>query len=549
MQLVSMDIGNGKLVVYVNPETTKIPIPEQVELSTGEITKLDTEEKKKSYYKECVLPNLQFNVETYDTLNSHDPEAWGIVFKSPNLFLNTLTDKEQLSICMAFVAMRQRLQFMSSNTMINDIDTIGELLVILDNEIDLVPKLIDFVTNRMPLPNLDNAGERPHDTDEMTFRRPHMIELTSIAVLCKLLTPIFGQFFWQYKKNINIDNSIKEVHCASILFKIFKKRYNKLILKLNNFVANTVLQHYKKKDDIISAYGGNTAESHALMGEATVFSRKFITVDLYKPDGNLMTYITVCLNHSVETQYKTPASKKIQERNVNSVKDTIADEGNASRMETESIATSKTADVPVIAKWSASYLVRMYKSAMGIPDEIWESAMAYYRMNLPPMTPLSNYLLCTFFGKAIGGAMCISMLPATIYVELSVILQYLMIRKGYHGLAHAMMIIPLNRKKSILTTIDNRVRMTWSSNYSFMNLKKRFPIDIGSTECTNKLKSLVEFLTTNIHSFNTAPVFWEEMNDENMNGREYSCTPDIMENLCDFIIYITDTQYGYKDAI
>lgn len=534
---------NGKLLVYVDPGKVEIPIPESVTKPDGSVVLINTDELRKQYKESQVTEFLRFNAETYDTLTSSDPESWSIVFKSVNTFLATLNKDDHLLIAMTFIAMHKLLRTMTSATMSSVVDKIGMYLVMLDKEIDLVPKLIDFTDKYMPLPNLDNAGERPHDTAAMTFLRPHMVQLTSVALMCKLLTPIFGQFFWQYKNSIDMDNSIKEIHCAAILKPIFENRYRDLILKLNYFVANTIVQHYKKKDDIVSIYGGNTIDSQALNGVSSIYTRKFITVDLNKQDGNLMTYVTVCLTHSVETQYKSSKYKNtIMERDFNGIKDAAVDEGNASRLEDESVATAKTAEIPIIASWSARHLVKLHRQKLNISDEDYESAMAYYRRNLPPMTCISNYLLCTYFGREMGGAAGIAMLPATIYAELAVILQCILISDEYkfYGLAHAIMITPLNRTKPKFTEIDNKVRMTWANTFSFQNFKQKFPNGIGNTECSAKLKDIVEFLTVGVHVFNTAPAIWHLIGEESRNASEYQCTHDIMETLCGFINRVTE---------
>lgn len=543
MKFVCWDTGNNKLAVFMDIGKLKFPIPEQITTQTG-VEYLDTDTKKEEYYESQIHPYRFFNVDTYTALTKPDPENWGIVFKNVNDFLYGLTDKEHMAIAMTYIAMHKLINKMTSSNMFDTTDKISNYLSMLDKEIDLIPKLMTFTEKYMPLPNLDNAGERPHDTDEMTFRRPHMMELTNIALLCKLLTPIFGQFFWQYKNSISVDNSIKEIHCLAMLRQVFEYRHKPLVLKLNNFIRNTVLQQYKKRDDITSAIGGNTIESQTLASEATIYTRKLITVDLSKPGGNLMTYTTVCINNSVETQYKSPMNKRIKERSANSLKDITADEGNASRMETESIATAKTADVPVIARWTAKHIVQLYRGALEISDEMFDSAMAYYRLNLPPMTPLSNYLLCTYFGRVMGGALNISMLNAIAYAELSVILQFIMIRRGYYGLAHAMSMMPLNQKKPFLSDMDNRVRMSWNSSHSFSNLKRRFTIDSGSLQCSAKMKDIVEFLTTYIHSYNTAPVFWDLIGSDNTNSYQFECTADIMDTVCEFITMAIDTQYN-----
>ena len=527
MKITQHTTENGKLLVFVDPEDTVLPLP-------TEIQKKSKEEQKK-YFNDTYLPLLRFNGDTYDTLKKRDTVAWDVVFGSVNKFLTTLTNEEKQAIGLAFISMHNVLQNMTSATLNQSIASLGDLLLKLDQFVDLSPKLEAFVEKDMPIPDLSDVGGRPQDTEKMTFRRPHVLKLTTIALWCKLLAPVFGQFFWQYKKNTNADNDIKEIHCATILTPLFEKRYKDLILKLNYFVGNILIQQFKQKDDIISAYSGNTIDSQALNGVSSIYTRKFITVDLYKKDGNLMTYITTCLKNSVDTQYRTASSKSsIRERETN-LKETTSDEGNTSRLENESFTSKKTADIPLIVEWLIDFEVEHYKQREGMSDDVYEQAMAYYRNNLPPMTPISNYLLCTYFGTDIGGAIGISMISAMSYIKLAIILQFILIKQGFKGLANAIMITPLNRIKTPLTAIDNKVRMTWSNTYAYRNFKQKFPYGVGDRECDGELRKIVEFLTTRVCTYNTAPVFWDLMDEDNKNGQEYQCTEDIMESLCNFI--------------
>ena len=134
------------------------------------------------------------------------------------------------------------------------------------------------------------------------------------------------------------------------------------------------------------------------------------------------------------------------------------------------------------------------------------------------------------------------MISALSYIKLSVILQYFLIKQQFYTLVYAMTIVPINRLKAQLTSIDNKVRMTWCNTYSYRNFKERFPFGIGDKECDAKLKDIVDYITGKVHVYNMAPVFYEMMGVENINGREYQCTPDVMEKLCDFINSVTASE-------
>lgn len=523
MQFEQYKTPSNKFAIYINPEGAVFPTTEPEQIET--LTKL-----------------LYFDVDTYDSLKSGDRAAWDVVFKSINGFLHLLDKEAQDKIIMTFIMMHMKLVSMDKENMLDTIDGIGALLDDLDKNISLCDKLKAYVESSIPIQSFESAGSRPQDSTEMTFNRHHVVELTTIAMLCKLMTPIYGQFFHKYKSNNTVDKSIKEIHCRSMLNQLFERKYHSLIIKLINFICRIIKSVFKI--DIVTAYSGTTLGSQTLNGLSTILTRKFITVDLYKPDGNLMTYITACLKNAVKTQYSTVVSRNsVKERDAKTLKDMPSDEGNASRLEVESRTSSKTADIPIIIEWGVDQLTKSILKKFNVRERDYIAAISYYESHLSPPTPISNYLLCTYFGGMIDGAAGISMISAIAYNKLIVCLQFILINKGYLNLVHAISLQPTIRVKALLTSTDNKVRMTWSNTHAFKNFKQRFPFGVGDKECDGKLKEIVEFITTRVHMYNTAPIISDLLNEESMNGSEYVCQADIVESMCDFINTVTEKTY------
>lgn len=549
MKLVLLDSYAGKKnIVYLDPEDNYFELTNKDTMYTDPDTQtikvLNTEEQKLEYYEKYYKHLLMFDISTYSVLKTSDEEQWDTIFKSINDFVGTLSNEDMVTICKTFLKMNIIIGKMTSNNIMQVIDVLAKEIDLLDLNTNICTKIENFVINRVPIPELDDVGFRPQDSEAMTFRKPHVIQLTAITLLCKLLCPIYGQFFWQFKNHVNIDNTLKESRCATILNVLLKRRYNDIILKFSNFLNNIAIQQCKQKDDITAVFNGQTLMLLVEYGRANLLTRKLVSLDVYDRTKNLMTYATVCFKNCIDTQYRTAAAKNsIKERSNEDLKETTSDEGNTSRLENESITSSKTADVPIIVEWVIENTISKIMQKIEMPDEVYHEAMLYYNRHLPPMTPVSNYLLCTYFGSIINGALGISMISAKVYAQLSVILQYVLVKKGFECLAHAIMLMPMSRVKSSLTNIDNKVRMTWSNTYSYRNFKQRFPFGVGDKECDAKLKEILEFLTTQIHHYNTAPVIWDIMNEENKNDTIYQCTPDVMEKLCDFINLVTEEEY------
>ena len=225
MKFSQYQTDSGKFLVYIDPESTNLPIPNEI-VSNGTTIALNTDEKKQLYFENAYKQLLLFNVETYDTLKKHDLSSWDVVFGPINKFLKNLDDDIKIQICMTFMKMHMYLNEMTSENILDVIQELGTMLNDLDATTDICSKLEVFVNNDIPIPNLEDVGSRPQDTEQMTFRRPHVLQLTAIALLCKLLAPVFGQFFWQYKRNTSVDNNVKEIHCGTIFTTLFNRRYH-----------------------------------------------------------------------------------------------------------------------------------------------------------------------------------------------------------------------------------------------------------------------------------------------------------------------------------
>lgn len=549
MKIVRYENGTKQGIVYLDPERNYFEFTDKnssyIDPDTHEVKPLETDEQKLEYFNKFYKHLLMFDINAYSLLKSLDRNQFEVIFNSVNNFLATLSDDDNIVICKTFLKIHVIINKITSNNILQVIDVLGKEIDQLDMQLDLCTKMEHFVNKYIPIPSLEDVGYRPQDSEAMTFRRHHVIELSAITILCKLLCPIFGQFFYQFKNNVNIDNMLKESRCAAILNVLFKRRYSSIILKFNNFLNNIAIQQCKNKDDVTTVFNGQTLMLLVEYGSANLFTRKLVSLDIYDKTKNLMTYATVCFKNCIDTQYRTSATKNIiKERANDDLKEFTSDEGNASRLENESIISYKPGDVPIIVEWTIEQLINKLIDKAEMPIDIYNEAILYYNKHIPPMTPVSNYLLCTYFGNMIDGAIGISMISAKVYIRLATILQYILIRKNFHCLVHPIMLMPMNRVKSQLTNIDNRVRMTWYNTYSYRNFKQKFSFSIGNRECDTKLKEMLEFLTTQIHHYNNAPVIWELMNEsENRNNEVYQCSPDIMEKLCDFVNLVTEEEY------
>lgn len=85
----------------------------------------------------------------------------------------------------------------------------------------------------------------------------------------------------------------------------------------------------------------------------TIITKRFVGVDLYRKDGNIVKYIASCCRSSAEPHISAANAVKIISDPVDLEK---KDEGNTSRIEAESRQTETTADVPILIRVAANRL-------------------------------------------------------------------------------------------------------------------------------------------------------------------------------------------------
>ena len=172
-----IDSSTGKALIYLNLEGLKL--------------------KNLQFDYE---PLLYFKVETYDALRASKTEkSWNDVFGVVHDFLNTLSKEHQSKFATLIIFMHYKIDSIIGPTheikgsdLINLESDLSLLIAQFVSETKLAEKLIAFVTKNIHVKIGENVGERPQDTEEMTFYYSDAIALTGLVLLCKMLTPVFG---------------------------------------------------------------------------------------------------------------------------------------------------------------------------------------------------------------------------------------------------------------------------------------------------------------------------------------------------------------------
>ena len=265
----------------------------------------------------------------------------------------------------------------------------------------------------------------------------------------------------------------------------------------------------------------------------TIIIKRFVNVDLYRPDGNVIKYIASCCRSGADSQQQN-ASMSAAVRIITDPVELDKDEGNASRMESESKQSIRTADVPVMIRIAAKDTIRKIIIAENIDPELVDSVFAYYRKNMVVMNPISEFLLCTYYGQDIGGGSGIMMLNAELVSQLAALLQIICAKKGVTNLAHALTFNSTYNDK--VPSFENTSFITsWKSSSAYTECRKVLPAGFGELDWDVKLKSIVDFLCKKNCIYNTSPVVWDIINTPSLNGKIYTDFKELMIDIINFV--------------
>ena len=198
---------------------------------------------------EEMLNYLRFNVKTYSKLSTTE-SAQDKLKPIPD-FINRLSEKNQRILIEMFIEIKKHILSNKEDTIEKTAVAVGNIVFDYFTKMDMIPKLKKYVIdNKVPIPDLSKIGKRPQDDKKTTFYHDEYIDLTTIALMCKLLSGVFGEIVFLVS-NVNslIDNSLKEIYAIFVIKKILDKYYKNLINKLM-FYIETYAKKVKYDEDI-----------------------------------------------------------------------------------------------------------------------------------------------------------------------------------------------------------------------------------------------------------------------------------------------------------
>lgn len=540
--------GNKIDCLVIDISDLNIEMSQQITDENGE-TKIVTK------HVEDIAPQMfEYSLERYTKLNKASLTEGRLpinnVLTPVNKFLETLSIENQKALAMTIFNMHVKIcQVFTSNIKVSELEEftyeLGESLITLDNEIHLIEKIAHFVSTQVPLGDFQEIGTREQDTKELTFLEPDVHGLTVIAILNKMLSPLFSVYMniLRNKKELNCDLGY-ELPCVFILSKILSKHYPELIEKFKGYISHNI----KKKNSFTESDSATmlhlTPNTMCIKMYAQLLIRSFVNVDLYNMDRNLMSFVCRSILDATNS-----TAKNINEYRVFVRKPTVKhqDEDTSGYLDVNSSVSRVPFDT---ARITASAVLPTVKTCLATYAQIFSEddfvqSLAYYRQNTIVPNAWNRYLANAFYRNFLGGSQSIQMLKSSHFNELIACLQMVALKQGYIELAHM-----LTARRSDSTCPEN---LQFSSRYRsglYEKVREIFengPIGPLAKSFDQYMAIMVQDIATHNWYFNSSMVIWEATDHEPLNGEPIPLK-SVIEEGCGLILYAQDIENGVYDS-
>lgn len=448
-----------------------------------------------------------------------------ILFMAPNEFLKSLSVDDQREIFGGFIKMKSEIiSYMSTDD--NEVkrqhiqpllSALSSVVSDVDSKIHLASKLMTFQSDTFQIYMSNDIGKRFQDKPETTFHENEIRDMMCMSIMAKLFCPIFSDFYCVV--NSFVDPTIIKVYCATILSDFYLKHFYESRNKLWNYMGINTESNLNTDASINRIVGsGSTNINVQLTAFSNVIARVFVLNDLYSTDKNSFVskiYETTKYREELKSKSHFNAKFDVSSSPMN-------DEGNRSIIEQESRISEASSNEPILSKRSVLYLVDKKKEELQLIESDYNEAVEFYLGNHPEHSLFTNSLLITKYGRDICGAESLDYIDYRTYVKLLVLLQYDLIKDDYNHILH---LCSASGFDNVLRTPDEfpyEIFSSFESCSSFIEAYGKFPKISREFDLFSCIKEVLFSLNRELY-YNTAPVFWEIMGEEdkNMDTIEY----------------------------
>ena len=496
-----------------------------------------------------IEPYLLWTAKTYKKLNKDggDPDVWDALFGASNWVLKQLND-EQLAIFAKTFAMMQKMildRMPQDGNRLKEIELInelGHLYLGLIDQLDLITLFNRYSEQFIRMGDMSEIGTRPQDTEALTFYEGEMRQLIVIALLCKLLTPIFGSLITKMPNIVDENGKEKqptdrELRCVGITKPFVTRYYQTLHDKFRGYLTHTVNGCIPKDNTAAAVFSGYTPATRVNSIYANLLVRNFVNVDLRYHDSNIMRFCDSIARTLVSTQDSASNQHQVKTRVPYGAGGGSDDPGNIAQLETDSVVSNRTYDTPIIIESEVPRCITKYCLMYDISSDEFTACRSHFQENVLFPTPLNQHLACSYFGKDFGGGRGLLHLGSSDFTSIVALLQMIVFSNALIALGHMLTASVSNQARIKLEQEDLLLKLNYGNSYAFRNIKERFeasPVSNGGREWDMQVEEIVSNMLSTIYLYNTPDFIWNKLNHENINGRPIRNDVEVIAGACAF---------------
>jgi len=504
---------------------------------------LDVPERK------IIEPWLIWQTRTYKKLDKDggDPTIWNALFGASNWVLTQLNDEQLVTFAKAFATMQRMVierMPVDGNRREEDqlLKELGAFFMSLVFELDLINLFDKYSHQFIKMDDTTEVGTRPQDTAELTFHPPEMRRLIVVALLCKLLIPIFGGLMSKMPNIVGEDGKEhqpfdREMRCAVIMKPLLEHSFKDLMIKFQHYLQHTV-RGCCGQENPAAVFSGFTISTRTTSIYANLLVRNFINIDLCYDDSNIMRFCDSIARTLVGTQDSSANKNQVKTRIPFGAAAGSDDVGNVAQLEVDSVPTAKTMDIPMIVSVAVEPTIYKYCMMFDIAKDEFNACYEYFLKHPIYPTPINKFVAGSFFARDFGGGRGVQYLQAPEYTRIICLLQMIVFSQGFKEFGHILTAQPALTARTQETQEDTLLRLNYGNSFAYRNVKQKIELSPASSngrEWDQEVEEIVADLVGKIYVYNTPTYLWDLMGEEELNGKRIVNDPNMITGMCIFV--------------
>lgn len=477
-----------------------------------------------TFSAEIIFPNEDvrlerrlFNIQTYSLMKNPDKISNWDKIQQANRFINDMLDKDEYDYLVRLFIRSKRdlMQIHDRQSTTNAIHAIDEKILKTFTKLALPERLFDYVVRdkNISLPDFTNIGKRPQDSEEKTFHEDEYHIINTIIVISKIIFPIFGEVISKVRSIPEIHSGTKEIVAFGIVNSLLSTFFDNIIKKLHHYFV--VIIDQKLSTDPMLAFHGITETGLTYDKLAKLVVKDFVNIDLYRKDGNVMRNLAVTLKREIGNKM-SESNKNIKYQPMLMQQENGEDGGNISFIENSVNVVSEPIEVPIMVRIAINSFVENYIEHNGINRSMFDQAVKYYQITTLPPTSVNELLVAMFIADPVGSAYCVKYLDMEMMIRIIVLIQIYAMHHDFKTIVPLLSMIPTGIIKTESDDVDNRIiidegrGVAGTVNYSLHLYEATSHLrDFAQFDFNELLKTLITVVTSNVHSYNVAPMILE----------------------------------------